>query len=271
MEIITSKSNEKVKFIKSLNEKKFRQKYNCFYLEGIKVVEEVINSDKAIDILFIAYSDEILSELNGGRRLLKIINYVETDDNINVLNISKNIFESLTDTVSTQGVLVVLKIKEYNLEDILRKEDNIILLDKIQDAGNLGTIIRTCDAFDVKTILCTRGTVDVYSQKVLRSTMGSILREKIIYIENEKLNILKKFGFKLMGTSLGANNNLEDIKFPSKKVFVFGNEANGVSKEIEENCDKLLKISMSNSAESLNVGISVGIVLYENYIFNNKS
>lgn len=135
MEIITSKSNEKVKFIKSLNEKKFRQKYNCFYLEGVKVVEEVINSDRAIDILFIAYSDEILSLVNGGERLLKIIEAIEPNDYINVLNISKEVFETLTDTVKTQGVLVVLKAKEYEIEKILKEENDILLLDKVQDAG----------------------------------------------------------------------------------------------------------------------------------------
>lgn len=267
MEIITSKANEKVKFIKSLNEKKFRQKYNCFYLEGIKVVEEVINSNRAIDILFIAYSDEILNLVNGGERLLKIIQSVESNDDINVLNITKDIFESLTDTVNTQGVLVVLKIKEYDLEEILKHENDIVLLDKLQDAGNLGTIIRTCDAFDIKTVLCTYGTVDVYSQKAIRSTMGSILRQKVIYIKEEQIETLKKFNFKLIGTSLNTNNNLKSIDLSGKKVFIFGNEANGVSKTVESKCDKLIKINMSDSAESLNVGISVGIVLYENYIY----
>lgn len=266
MEIITSKSNEKVKFIKSLNEKKFRQKYNCFYLEGVKVVEEVINSDRAIDILFIAYSDEILSLVNGGERLLKIIEAIEPNDYINVLNISKEVFETLTDTVKTQGVLVVLKAKEYEIEKILKEENDILLLDKVQDAGNLGTIIRTADAFDIRTIICIEGTVDVYSPKVVRSTMGSILRQKVIYIKEDQVELLKKHNYKLICTSLKANKRLKNIDLSSKKAFIFGNEANGVSKLVEEKCDELIKIDMSSSAESLNVAISVGIVLYENYI-----
>ncbi|MDD3303590.1 MAG: RNA methyltransferase [Clostridia bacterium] len=266
MEIITSKSNEKVKFIKSLNEKKFRQKYECFYLEGVKVVEEVISSNRAINILFIAYSDEILSMINGGNRLLSTIQVMENNDEISILNISAEVFETLTDTVNTQGVLVVLKMFDYDLIESLQNEKDLILLDKVQDAGNLGTIVRTCDAFHIKTILCMEGTVDVYSPKVLRSTMGSILRQKVIYINEENISNLKKYGHKLIGTSLATNNKLKEMNLDLKKIFVFGNEANGISKLLESNCDELIKIEMSDSAESLNVGISTGIVLYENYM-----
>ena len=265
MEVITSKANEKVKFIKSLNDKKARKMNNVFYLEGIKVVEEVINNVKAIDIMFIAYSDEILNNINGGKKFLNLIKVLELENDINILNIKKEIFESITDTKTPQGVLAVIKIRKYDIDDILN-EDKILLLDKIQDAGNIGTIIRTADAFNVKGIICMENTVDVYSPKVVRSTMGSILREKIIYIKSEDLFGLKKYGHILYGTSLSSNKYIEDINFSKKSIFILGNEANGISEEVEKICDSLVKIKMSGNTESLNVAIAAGIILHAQYI-----
>ena len=178
MDTIISKSNEKVKYFKSLNDKKFRQKYNAFYLEGIKVVTEILEN-KAIDILFIAYSKEILQNLNGGKELLKKIDLY--NDKNKVIHLSQSVFEYIVDTTSPQGVFVVLKkqnIDIYNEIDNLAKSKNvvkdIILLDKVQDLGNLGTIIRSAVAFGIKLIIATSGTADFYSPKVIRSTKNSI-------------------------------------------------------------------------------------------------
>lgn len=260
MEIITSKSNEKVKFIKSLNEKKFRKKKMCFYLEGIKVVEEVLSSKKAIDIMFIALSTEILSKINGGNDCIEKINLME---NIQKYNIKKEIFESIVDTKTPQGILVVLKIKELSLNDALKiNKKNILLLDKVQDLGNVGTIIRTADAFGINTILCMEGTADVYSPKVVRSTMGSIIRQNIVYLKYEDLDTLKKSDYRIIGTSLNTNKDISNLDFNKKSIFVLGNEANGISKEVENICDELVKIQMSGKAESLNVGIAAGIIMY---------
>lgn len=265
MEVITSKSNEKVKFIKSLNEKKFRQEHKAFYIEGVKVVNEVINQRKAIDILFIAYCDEILKKVNGGSELLQTLETSKYLRNLQIFNISKNIFETITDTKTPQGILAVLKIPEFSIDEILKNEKNVLLLDKLQDLGNIGTIIRSADAFNIKSIICINGTADVYSPKVLRSTMGSILREKIIYISEEKVDELKKYGHLIIGTSLEARKYITDFDFPSKCIFVLGNEANGMSKRVENSCDTLVKIKMSGSAESLNVSVAAGIILYEQF------
>ena len=188
MELIVSKSNDNVKFIRSLNEKKYRTKYNAFYLEGVKVTNEILDKNEAIDILFIAYSKSLLISTNGGQALLNRINSLK---NIKVLEFEENVFKYMTDTVNTQGILVVMKIPKYSLEN--EENKNIILLDKVQDLGNIGTIIRSCNAFGVDTILCTSGTADVYSPKAVRATMGGILNVKIIYLDGiEKLNLLKK-------------------------------------------------------------------------------
>ena len=264
---ITSKSNEKVKYIKSLNEKKFRQKYRSFYLEGIKVVDEAIDN-KAVNIQFIAYSESMLRKSNGGSQLIeKIIN-----TNIEKVLLSDDIFRYVTDTVNPQGVLAIIDIKEQTLNMIDSKSD-VIILDKVQDLGNIGTIIRSADAFGIKNIIALSGTADVYSPKVLRSTMGSILRENILYVNEESIesifSFLKKNNFKVVGTSLNTDNYLENLEKNQKYAFVVGNEANGISNEISKKCDTLIKINMCDTAESLNVGVATGIVLYEIFKKNN--
>ena len=261
MELIVSKSNDNVKFIRSLNEKKYRIKYNAFYLEGVKVTNEILDRNKAIDILFIAYSKSLLISTNGGQALLDRISSLK---NVKVLEFEENIFKYMTDTVNTQGILVVMKIPKYSLEN--EENKNIILLDKVQDLGNIGTIIRSCNAFGVDTILCTSGTADVYSPKAVRATMGGILNVKIIYLDDiEKLNLFKKMGYKIATTSLKTQNSIDSIDYNNKYIFVMGNEANGVSKEIIDISDFVVKIPMSEKIESLNVGVATSIILYEQY------
>ena len=261
MELIVSKSNDNVKLIRSLNEKKYRTKYNAFYLEGVKVTNEILDKNEAIDILFIAYSKSLLISTNGGQALLDRISSLK---NIKVLEFEENIFKYMTDTVNTQGILVVMKIPKYSLEN--EENKNIILLDKVQDLGNIGTIIRSCNAFGVDTILCTSGTADVYSPKAVRATMGGILNVKIIYLDGiEKLNLLKKMGYKIATTSLKTQNSIDSIDYNNKYIFVMGNEANGVSKEILDISDFVVKIPMSEKIESLNVGVATSIILYEQY------
>lgn len=261
MELIVSKSNDNVKLIRSLNEKKYRTKYNAFYLEGVKVTNEILDKNEAIDILFIAYSKSLLISTNGGQALLDRISSLK---NIKVLEFEENIFKYMTDTVNTQGILVVMKIPKYSLEN--EENKNIILLDKVQDLGNIGTIIRSCNAFGVDTILCTSGTADVYSPKAVRATMGGILNVKIIYLDDiEKLNLFKKMGYKIATTSLKTQNSIDSIDYNNKYIFVMGNEANGVSKEIIDISDFVVKIPMSEKIESLNVGVATSIILYEQY------
>lgn len=270
MNTINSKSNEKVKYIKSLNEKKFRQKYNSFYVEGIKVVEEILNSNKAIDILFIAYSNELLENVNGGKRFLQKLKNIQS--NFEVIKLSESVFNYVVDTKSPQGVLIVVKINKYSIDNIDLNKD-IIILDKIQDLGNLGTIIRSADAFNIKNIICIEGTSDIYSPKVVRSTMGSILRENIVYLNLDQIEglvkILKKNRYFIYSTTLTDSISIEEIKLNEKSVFIFGNEANGVSKEMEKLSDKRIKINMSTNTDSLNVSIAAGIVMYKKYIANN--
>lgn len=269
MDTIFSKSNSNVKLVRSLNEKKYRVKNNAFYLEGIKVVNEILDKDRAIDVMFIAYSKSILENLNGGKSLL---NRLENLKDIKVLDFEENIFKYMTDTVTPQGVLAVIKIPKYDiLEELKNNKKNIVILDKVQDLGNMGTIIRSCNAFDIDIVLCTKDTADIYSPKALRSTMGGVLNTKIIYLNDLTIiDFLKNLGYIVVSTSLKTKCSLENIDFNNKKyAFVMGNEANGVSEELFSKSDMFVKIPMTDKVESLNVGVATSIILYEQY--RNKS
>ena len=143
-------------------------------------------------------------------------------------------------------------------------QDIIVVLDDVQDPGNLGTILRTVDSIGLNQIIVSKGTADAFNSKVVRSTMGAIFRIKIIEVENlaQAIKEMRKHHFKLMVTSLQTKNSIYDIDF-YKKIIVIGNEANGVSKEIQDMADEKIKIPMLGKTESLNASVATGIILYE--------
>ena len=170
--------------------------------------------------------------------------------------------------VSPQGVLAV--INKSSNQEIDFNADYIIALDGLQDPGNIGTIIRTVDSANLKQIIVSKDTVDGFSPKVVRSTMGAIYRVNIIEVENllETLKELQQKQFEIVTTSLQTDKTIYDITY-NKKVVVIGNEANGVSKEIQDNSDYKVKIPMIGKTESLNAAVATGIMIYE-YVRQSK-
>ena len=181
----------------------------------------------------------------------------------NCIYVSKKVFEVLTDVVAPQGILAIVRRPEKN-EKIDYNAELILALDGIQDPGNLGTILRTADSVNLNQIIVTKNTADCYNPKVVRSTMGAILRIKIIETESlvNTLKEAKKNKFKIVATSLDTQNNIYDIDY-NKKVIVIGNEANGVTKEVQSMADNKVKIPMLGKTESLNASVATGIMLYE--------
>ena len=169
----------------------------------------------------------------------------------------------MTDVVAPQGILAVIE-KPGRDSNIDYNQDLILALDGIQDPGNLGTILRTADSVNLNQIIITKNTADPYNPKVVRSTMGAIFRVKIIETDNlvQTLKEIKKNKFKVVVTSLDTEDSIYNIDY-KKKVIVIGNEANGVSKEVQELADNKVKIPMLGRTESLNASVATGIVLYE--------
>lgn len=246
--IITSKDNETIKSIKKLKEKKFRTE--SFIVEGIKMVKEALEQAEVEKV--------IVSETFSSSDDFKGLNCDEQQ----LIIASDKVFEDLTDVVTPQGIIAVVK-KSSNSE-VDYNDEFILALDGIQDPGNLGTIIRTADSANIKQILVSKDTVDAYSPKVVRSTMGGIFRTKIIEVEDlaQALNSFKDNGFKVLTTELSAEKSIYDIDY-QKSVVVIGNEANGVTEEVSKVATDKVIIPMLGKTESLNAAVATSIMIYE--------
>jgi len=242
--IITSKDNTLVKEIRKLKEKKYRT--DKFVVEGIKMIKEAINENMIIDTIIVREGVKVEFDVSK----------------YNLIEVSEGVFKDLTDVVSPQGVIAVVKKNE---DDKINSEaDYIIALDGIQDPGNFGTIIRTADSANIKQIIVSKNTVDAYSPKVVRSTMGAIYRVNIIEAESlaDTLKGLNHQGFEIVVTSLNADKSIYDVDY-SKKIVVIGNEAQGVSSDVMNIATHKVKIPMMGKTESLNASVAAGIMIYE--------
>ena len=243
--IITSKDNNRIKEIKKLKQKKYRT--DKFIVEGAKMIREAIAEDLDIDVIVFR---------SGYNFEIDVSKY-------DIIETTETVFNELTDVVSPQGILAVIN-KNKNTHNIDTSDNYIIALNGIQDPGNLGTIIRTADAANIKQIIVSKDTVDSYSPKVIRSTMGAIFRVNIIEVDNlyETLKNMKKCGFEIVTTQLDGKKSFYDVVY-NKKIVVIGNEANGVSDAVQEISDHKVKIPMPGKAESLNASVATGLMIYE--------
>ena len=255
MQVITSKDNEIVKNIKKLKEKKYRDQENKFIVEGIKMIKEAILENADIDKIVIC--EECI---NNGTIDKELLYEIAKEDCVYV---TEKVFNTLTDVTNPQGILATIN-KQNSEENISYNEDVIVVLDGIQDPGNLGTILRTVDSVGLLQIILSEKTADPYNPKVVRSTMGAIYRVNIVRSNNviETLKNMKKHKYEITATSLNTNKSIYDIDY-SKKVIVIGNEANGVSNEVMNLADIKVKIPMLGKTESLNAAVATGVILYE--------
>lgn len=252
MQVITSKDNEKIKELRKIKDnKKVRDEKKVFIVEGTKMLEEAINEKAEIDTIVIC-EDCLEKKTIEDSLMYEIAKY-------ECIYVSEKIFATLTEVVHPQGVLAVIKQKESH--KINFDENLIVVLDNIQDPGNLGTIIRTADAAGLTQILVANNSVDAYNPKVIRSTMGAIFRVNVIEIDGVK--DLKEAGYKVIATSLQGKQNIYDIQY-NKHAIIIGNEANGVSKELIDAADIKAKIPMPGKTESLNASVAASVIIYEN-------
>ncbi|AOR23971.1 TrmH family RNA methyltransferase [Clostridium taeniosporum] len=253
MIFIESKENTVYKEAKKLKERKNRNKINKYVIEGFRLVDEAIKANLDIDYLILTQAG-----------YEKLNNYIDINkvENKKKYCIVDNLFKDLTSTENPQGIIAIVNMENKNLDF---HGDFYLLCDKVQDPGNLGTIIRTAHAAGVNGIILSKGTVDIYNEKTIRSTMGSLFYMPIYY-DDDKFSLiksLKKDGFKLVVTSLESSKDFfkEDLK--GKTILTVGNEGNGVSNEILDLADRRVKIPMPGGAESLNVAIATSIIIFE--------
>lgn len=253
--VISSKDNETIKKLKKLKDKKYRDQENCYIIEGIKLIKEAIQENAKIKLIIIC--DDCKQENNIEEDIKYEIAKYEC------IYVTEKIFLSITNVINPQGMLAVIE-KEQQDSEINYEDDLFLILDDIQDPGNMGTILRTADSLNLKQIIISKESADIYNPKVVRSTMGAIFRMKIIQSENlvKTLKEMKKHKIKIITTSLQTNKKIYDIEY-NKTAIVIGNEANGVSKEILEIADEKVKIPMPGKTESLNASVATAVILYE--------
>lgn len=236
-----------IKIIQSLDKKKYRQKYNLFLVEGNKIIKELPNSDYEIENLYSIEPENITFKTDNIEKILP-----QELKKISFLQHPK-------DSVAVCKIPETKLIKDVSIQ---------LILDGIQDPGNLGTIIRLADWFGIEQIVCSNDTADVYNPKVIQATMGSFLRVNVVYTDLE--DYFKDYQFPIFGTDMDGDT-IYQTEFPEKFSLVFGNEGNGIRPSTEDLITKMITIprfGISQSTESLNVSMSAGIILGE--IFSKK-
>lgn len=240
MEEIRSINNPYIKQLKSLKQRKYRKEHKMFLIEGYHLVEEAAKAKLLESVLITKKEDEVQG----------VKNYL----------VNSEIVLELASTVTPQNIIGVCLIKEKKEF----KSNRILVLDELQDPGNLGTLIRTAIAFGFTDIALGNNTVDIYNDKVIRGTQGMLFRANFKEVEITKFLVdLKAKGYSILTTNLGKDS-VTPNKLPKleKCVLVLGNEARGVKKEILNLADYKVKIPMEEVVESLNVGVAGGIMMY---------
>ena len=255
MEFINSLDNSTIKKIKKLKQRKYREEEKKFLAEVRKFLD-------------FTYTPDLIILKENFEDFENITTKLERFDCRKIV-VNDKIFKDLTSQENSQGVILVYPYCETNIGKI---NNNIIVLDKIQDPGNLGTIIRAADAAGFKDIILSKGSVDCYNEKCVRSSMGSIFNMNIVYMEELQLiQFLKEKKYKFLVTAL-ENNSIEytDITLNEKNAIIFGSEGNGVSDNFLKAADETVIIPIYGSAESLNVAMASGIILYKVRELMNK-
>ena len=263
---ITSLANAQVKYVNALqNKASFRKKEGVFVVEGAKIFLET--PEEYIKNIFI--SSSALEELNSNKGFSQEIKekILVKLDKLPYIKISDDVAKHISDTVTTQGIFIVVKQMNYKLKELINIEEKqtFLVLDEIKDPGNMGTIIRTAEGAGVSAIVMNKECVDVYNPKVTRSTMGSIFRVPFTIEENllSAINELKQNGVVTYVAHLNGNDFYSEEVMTGSSAIYIGNEAKGLSDEVSATADKLIRIPMEGKLESLNASVAAAILMYE--------
>ena len=255
---IASLANPHIKAIIDIRNKRSKYKHNAFLIEGPHLIEMAIGS--GIEIIKVFFNDTF-SVKKEAQKILKNLSK-RTDQ---IYEVTEQILKKITDTETPQGIVALVSYKPLLLDDLSLKDRSIlVVIDGIQDPGNLGTIIRTADAAGADAVIIMPGTCDAFMPKTIRATAGSLFNIPIVYAETADLiTWLRQRKIKLAVTTADAERSVFDTALRCPIAFVFGNEAHGVSEQLRKSADLFLKIPIFGKAESLNVATSAAICLYE--------
>lgn len=242
--MITSVKNETIKQWHKLKQKKYRDQANQFLVEGAHLVQEALSSDWQVEMVIMQAGME--QAIDFPKEKMTIV--------------SDNVMAHLTGTKSPQGIVAVVAMQQTKPSHAKK----VLILDAVQDPGNLGTIIRTADAAGIDAIILGEGTVDVFNDKVVRSSQGSIFHLPIIRVDLlTYVRELQQTGFQVWASTLEKAGPIQSYPVPEKLALIVGNEGNGVSQQLLDEADQRVHIPIYGQAESLNVSVATGIMLYQ--------
>lgn len=252
--MITSTSNVQIKQIVALLKKsKERKEKKSFVVEGRKMFEEICQDTSRVVKAY--FSESYVKEYYDGKELPKVPYEVVAD----------SVFDAMAETVTPQGVLAIVKMPEYSLDEMVAEAGSLVLLENLRDPGNLGTIIRTAEAAGVSGVILSKESVDIYNPKVIRSTMGAVYRVPFLYVEDftELLKTLREQKVRLLAAHLKGQKTFDKADYSGKVGILIGNEANGLSEEASELAEEKVLIPMAGSVESLNAAVAAALLMYE--------
>ena len=255
--MITSFSNPRVKQVVQWQSKaRERKKDDIFLAEGIKMYEEA--PEASVKDVYII--EETLKKMQQDEKMAQKLKRTGYE------LVSAEVFQKMSDTQTPQGVLTVLKRPKYQLDDLLKVKDPMfVILEDLQDPGNLGTIVRTGEGAGVSAVIMSKNTVDIFNPKTIRATMGSIYRVPFLYVDSmeETIQSLHKAGVKTYAAHLKGETYYDSFSFAKGCAFLIGNEGNGLKKETADMASSYLKIPMEGQVESLNAAIATSLLMYE--------
>lgn len=251
--MITSTGNQKVKELLQLQKKsRIRNQEGVFIAEGSRMVGETPKESLVRLYVSETYYEKHEEELKKYNRQPEVL----TD----------TVFAYVSDTKTPQGILAVVRQMEYTMEEITGKGNpHILVLDNLQDPGNLGTIFRTAEAAGVTGILMSGDCVDIYNPKTIRSTMGAVYRMPFLYVEDmiKGIDNLKKNNIRVYAAHLDGKNSYDKEDYCGGTAFLIGNEGNGLRPEVAEKADVWVRIPMEGQAESLNAAVAAAVLMFE--------
>ena len=252
MREITSKDNKIVKLCEQLSARKYRDKLSLYLIEGVNLLNEAVQENAEIETVLVrrGYAGDLPVPENK------------------CFMLDEKLFDRVAQTDTSQGVMAIVKKTQFSPQQFIEKtaKGNFVVLDRLQDPGNIGTIIRTADAAGYSGIVVMKGTADIYSPKVVRAATGSLFRVPVVFMnDNEQLiSFVKAAGGKLVATCFDTDKYYYDVDLSENIALIIGNEGNGISQELIDRAHLKIKIPMSGTIESLNASVAGAILMYEN-------
>ena len=251
--MITSTSSSQVKTVVSLQKKaKTRKETKQFVVEGMKMVSEV-PQDRLVKVYF--------SESFAAANVSFLNKFAKEQTEL----VSDIVFAQMSDTKTPQGALAIVKMAQYTVQDMMKDKPLLLLVENLQDPGNLGTIVRMAEGAGVTGVILSPNTVDIYNPKTIRSTMGSVYRVPFFYAKDftQQLADLKQAGVRLYAAHLDGNCEYTHPDYTGASAFLIGNEANGLTKASSDAADVLVRIPMQGQVESFHAAVACTILTFE--------